>query len=164
MRYISYYSAPSAGDHNACKANIPGALLDWLKLFPWQRLSSEKKPKIKQYKSMSAICLVFLDKCYIQSLTVYLLQMDISGARYSLHHVPFVSFELSVGQMVKWVDRRAQCGSSGPRSRLRLCGVSYKLMLQRFFTLTLVYEMKQQYGFINLLIETHWMSPLVRLA
>lgn len=159
MRYISYYSAPSAGDHNACKANIPGALLDWLKLFPWQRLSSEKKPKIKQYKSMSAICLVFLDKCYIQSLTVYLLQMDISGARYSLHHVPFVSFELSVGQMVKWVDRRAQCGSSGPRSRF-----SYKLMLQRFFTLTLVYEMKQQYGFINLLIETHWMSPLVRLA
>lgn len=113
---------------------------------------------------MSAICLVFLDKCYIQSLTVYLLQMDISGARYSLHHVPFVSFELSVGQMVKWVDRRAQCGSSGPRSRLRLSGVSYKLMLQKFFTLTLVYEMKQQYGFINLLIETHWMSPLVRLA
>lgn len=38
-----------------------------------------------------------------------LLQMEMHSARYSSHHdCPFISFELSVGQMVKWVNKREQ--------------------------------------------------------
>lgn len=77
---------------------------------------------------------------------LYLLQMEEHSARYSSHHdCSLIPFELSVGQMVKWVIKVEHMGAGHDSGAFLERPFVNKLMsFPNVTTLTLVYENSQR--------------------